>query len=380
MFGDLIPYQIGDPRDGCHHVFTKAEMASDMAMPIKTNIANYPIGHGSVDLALNRLDYFDDWIVDIDFLIFDKEAAACLGFDYNNQDICKVRQILHSYPCKVFPIFFKKIGLDGEFTWLVNYAHVTADGMPSQLNSQTDSGGNKFDRHNMRLRLVRPYLYAICDDDIRCVESLNWEDNGFALCPDECLEVGDCLESYYTLTTPMSELTKEEKDKFCSCDGTGKCLIWFDRFFKKDTCGINKDNDLQVYNIDTTLASECQYEVITNFDFSGNGFNYLYQIEIKRLDPGEWIYIGNGDSEIKITWTGASSSPGNIIYNSFDSSFYDFTSCKKLTTIEYNTITPNTDLLYFGNGDRKENKRLTLKKSSNDDKDIKIKFYKTYIT
>lgn len=380
MFGELIPYQIGDPRDGCHHVFTRADMESDMSIPIKTNIANYPIGHGNVDLALDRPDYLDDWIVDIDFMLFDKEAAACLGIDYNNQDICKVRQILHSYPCKVFPIFFKKMGLDGEFTWLVTYAHPTADGMPSQQSSQRDSGGNKLDRYNMRLRLVRPYLYAICDDDIRCATTTDWLNTEFALDPDDCLDPGECMLSHYDLTTPMSELTKEELDAFCACDGTGKCVVWFDRFFKKEICGINKDSDFEDYTITTGDNTDTQVELITNFDFGGNGFNYNYQIQFDALEAGEWIFICNGESEIKFEWVGSSANPNPIIYNSFDSTFYDSATCKKITDIKYSTLNQNASLLYFGNAGNKNIEKLKLRKEADSDIDLTIKFYKTYLT
>ena len=380
MYGELIPYQIGDPRDGMHHVFTKAELSSSLPMPLKSNIANYPIGHGNVDLKLDRPDYFDDWVVDIQFMIYDKEAAACNGLDYNNHDICRVRQIIHSYPCKVFPIFFKKMGMDGNFTWVVNYVHPTADGMPEQEFSSNDDRGGEIENYSMRLRFVRPYLYAICDDDLRCVDNTDFLNTEFALQPDECLDPSECIKSHYDLSRPMSELSREEIDQFCSCNGDGKAMIWFDRFFKKETCEINRDLDFQDFTISTPDSVSVQNEVITAFDFASNGYNYVYQIQFEPLLPGQSFTVSNNNSSLRISWTGSQPNANPIIYNSFDSTFYDAVTCETIRQINYTSAGSAQPLLYFANQGVKNADNISFTKNITGDFDLTIKFYKTFLT
>lgn len=384
MYGDLIPYQIGDAR-GAHHIFTKPESVLTMPMPLKTNIANYPIGHGNVDLRLNRPDYFDDWIVDIQFMLWDKDESTKRGFDYNNQDICLVRYILHSYDCKIFPIFFKRELDGGRFIWLVNYAHPVADGMPEQENSEIDDNGLFMEKWNMRLRLIRPYFVEIDDGDLRFFEKEKLSDQNYLITPGECYPEGYCFDTTYTITKPTLEATDEENSFFCSCDGTGPGLVWYDKLMSRSDFGINTNSNYYEYLI-SGLAFE---KTIFDFDYesSANGLLAYYMIEFGPLEQGQEITLLNATngSEITFTWSNPVTSP-TIIYNSFDSTFFDTNGNNLESSITYKTNGSELDLFYASNTINnsplqcKKQNEICFTKNFDGDTNVNIKIYNTYLT
>jgi hypothetical protein len=148
----------------------------------------------------------------------------------------------------------------------------------------------------------------------------------------------------------VSNLTNAQKLQFFTSVYPDSASINYylqlrDRFFARDTTQTNRN-----YVLNNTYSASTQTDTtLTDLFQSVSSNRSLYRVEISELGAGQSCELKNlaNNSGIKITWLSGSTSPSDLVFNSYYGKLYSGSSETEIEQALYSVESTGDTPLYF---------------------------------
>lgn len=226
--------------------------------------------------------------------------------------------------------------------WFYNVADCTVP--PALKENERNNNATPDAEYSIGISLEKPYLYD-CSSDIEYVDLNNYL-SGLSLYGTAVY--GTSVYGSTFAPANVSGLTDEQKTQFfveLDVKNINYFLYLRDRFFNRDTTQTNRN---YVYN-QTITASTFTDTNLTNAFRESPTDNQIYRIELSDLAVGQTLTIENlsNNSGIVIEWLDASTSPTDLVYNSYHDKLYSGANETEVDSSKYTVYGINSRPLYF---------------------------------
>lgn len=338
MKGDKQLYQFGDARNNSL-TFNKEDFSSTLNPAVKRVTRSSNLYDGVSRINVNNQNNKEEYVLDIDFL-FDNDNSWNYGLDHLNT-------VLYSEPK---PIFFYSVNTDVQnpnqnITWYYNIAECITP--PKQIIEQSEGKGTE--KQIIPLSFAMSPYYYECDNSLAYYDSELFSINQVTYNGGVTYNSGTVYDSAPTFGfVGLSGLTVDQQiSLFVTPNKPRSQLVYTDRFFKKEGLDIDSSN----LSINTTLVNNSLNSLVTSPTYSKTSANNrIYLIKLGQLTQDDTITINNLDTDtgLYIKWLDTTSSPLNLIYNSFWNHLYDPTTGNIITTNQALILPSLNNWLYFG--------------------------------
>jgi hypothetical protein len=337
MISDKVIFQYGNANEA-NYIFYKQKFTGQLNNGVKEQRSESALMDGSQRLNGANRNKRAGYLFQYDFR---NPFFSIFTPDFINRVFYGEPRIAFWYQVEAF------MQDDGKYIrppkqWFYNLADCTIP--PSIKEDERANNATPDNAYSIGLTLEKPYLYD-CTVDLEYIDLQSYID-GLTTWGSFNYNAANWGSSF--TPSAVSGLTDAQISEFfvnLNVRNINYFVYLRDRFFNRDTTQTNRN-----YVINQTVAANSELDVLTSNAFRSSPVdNQIYRLEISQLSIGKSLTFSNttNNTGLKLNWVDSTSSPSNLVFNSYTGKLYSGTSEIEISSDKYRVEAIGDRALYF---------------------------------